>query len=146
MTLVYLDTGVLAKLYTYESNSALAIQLVEALAAPLPLTEWQELELRTALRLKAFRREIVTESLQSSLDHLAADFTAGRWQRPIYSHNDVFERAESLSSSYAKTIGCRSLDILHVATALVIGARDFLTFDARQSELAKQTGLNVGTR
>ena len=145
MTPVYVDTGVLAKLYTNESNSASAIQLVQVHPAPLPLTEWQELELKTALRLKAFRHEIDTGGLQSSLNHLAADLVAGRWQRPACSHGDVFEQAESLSSDYATIIGCRTLDILHVAAALVIGARDFVTFDARQSELARQVGVNVKT-
>jgi len=39
--------------------------------------------------------------------------------------------------------GNRTLDILHVATAVHLGAKQFLTFDARQRELAKYAGLRV---
>jgi hypothetical protein len=40
-------------------------------------------------------------------------------------------------------IGCRTLDIIHVAAAIVIGAREFVTFDARQRAVAIQCGLAV---
>lgn len=39
--------------------------------------------------------------------------------------------------------GHRTLDILHVATARHLAARDFLTFDARQKKLAKAIGLRT---
>jgi hypothetical protein len=35
------------------------------------------------------------------------------------------------------------LDILHVATAMVLGVRDFASFDGRQRQLAKRAGLRV---
>jgi predicted nucleic acid-binding protein len=35
------------------------------------------------------------------------------------------------------------MDILHVATALHLGATEFLTFDANQKELAEAEGLVV---
>ena len=39
--------------------------------------------------------------------------------------------------------GHRSLDVLHVATALHLGAREFLTFDANQRKLAAAEKLKV---
>jgi predicted nucleic acid-binding protein len=41
------------------------------------------------------------------------------------------------------TGGHRTLDVLHVATALHLKAREFLTFDGNQAELAKAVGLKV---
>jgi predicted nucleic acid-binding protein len=41
------------------------------------------------------------------------------------------------------TGGHRSLDVLHVATALHLGAREFLTFDANQRKLALAENLKV---
>jgi len=38
-------------------------------------------------------------------------------------------------------LGRRTLDLLHVACALEIGASAFLTFDKRQASLAKRAGL-----
>jgi predicted nucleic acid-binding protein len=36
------------------------------------------------------------------------------------------------------------MDILHVATALHLGAKTILTFDVRQKTLAESVGLKVG--
>jgi predicted nucleic acid-binding protein len=55
----------------------------------------------------------------------------------------TFQRAQGLSRAHSRVIGCRSLDILHVASAIEIGAKIFWTFDGRQNELARQAGLKV---
>jgi len=39
--------------------------------------------------------------------------------------------------------GYRAFDVLHVATALTLSARVFLTFDGDQAALAKAAGLKV---
>ena len=54
----YADTSVLAKLYVAEPNSADAIALVKKHAPPLPIVLLHEIELRNALRLKVFRKEM----------------------------------------------------------------------------------------
>jgi predicted nucleic acid-binding protein len=38
------------------------------------------------------------------------------------------------------------MDILHVATAIELGAKEFLTFDANQKKLAEAEGLLVPVR
>jgi predicted nucleic acid-binding protein len=43
----------------------------------------------------------------------------------------------------AAKLGCRTLDIIHVAAALVLGIKEVVTFDGRQRALAKQVGLTV---
>ncbi len=48
-------------------------------------------------------------------------------------------------STQTSTIGCRTLDILHVVFALEIGAGSFVTFDERQKRLAGYAGLQVVT-
>jgi predicted nucleic acid-binding protein len=55
----------------------------------------------------------------------------------------VLQVAENLSTRFAEKNGHRGLDILHVATALHLGAREFLTFDANQKRLARAEGLKV---
>ena len=37
----------------------------------------------------------------------------------------------------------RTLDVLHVATALELGLRSFVTYDRRQQQLARATGLKA---
>ena len=52
-------------------------------------------------------------------------------------------KAEQLSAAHAERIGSRAADTLHVAAALLAGARQFLSFDKRQRDLAGMAGLNV---
>jgi predicted nucleic acid-binding protein len=56
---------------------------------------------------------------------------------------DVHRLAEILSKRQTMSGGHRSLDILHVATALHLRAREFLTFDANQRKLAISEKLKV---
>ncbi len=58
-------------------------------------------------------------------------------------HAGVLQIAERLSAQYVQKTGHRGFDILHVATALHLGAREFLTFDANQKKLAEAEGLKV---
>ena len=55
----------------------------------------------------------------------------------------VHGAAERLSELYTDANGYRSMAILHVATAIELGAREFLTFDDNQSILARTEGLVV---
>ncbi|HEY3074203.1 MAG TPA: PIN domain-containing protein, partial [Burkholderiales bacterium] len=52
-------------------------------------------------------------------------------------------RAADLSLEYTADIGCRSLDVLHVACALELGLPNFLTFDLRQRRLVRSVGLKA---
>ena len=54
-----------------------------------------------------------------------------------------FDSGIIVTKIHSATLGCRTLDIIHVAAALVIGAREFITFDGRQAALARQAGLTV---
>jgi predicted nucleic acid-binding protein len=56
---------------------------------------------------------------------------------------DAMIEAERLSATHSETLGTPSLDILHVACALVLGVEEFLTFDQRQLNLAKAAGLKT---
>jgi hypothetical protein len=143
MSSTYVDTGVLVKLYSVEANSGQAISLVSNYAPPLPLTIWQELELRTALRGRVFRKEITAADLLKSLVDFDSDITSGRWQRTAIDTGDVHRQAEKLSALYAASIGCRTLDTLHVAAALLGHADELITFDKRQGRLAQRAGLRV---
>ena len=55
----------------------------------------------------------------------------------------LFQMAEQLSSRHAEKSTIRCVDLLHVASAHVLGLKVFLTFDRQQGEFARQTGLTV---
>jgi hypothetical protein len=139
----YFDSAIVVKLYVQEANSPDTIQLVGAYVAPYVLTQWQALEVKNAIRLKAFRAEITAAEMNQSIAALEQDIATGRWQRPAYTAATIEQKADELSASYSATLGCRTLDIIHVAAALVLGAKEFITFDTRQGALARQAGLAV---
>jgi predicted nucleic acid-binding protein len=64
-------------------------------------------------------------------------------ERVTVSWPDVFASAEALSAAHGIGTLCRSLDTLHVALALELGATEFCTFDLRQSRMASAAGLKI---
>lgn len=110
---------------------------------PYLLTPLQQIEVRTALCLKIFRKEITPAEMQASLVAFEEDISSGRWKTPEYSEASVWKFARDLSDRHAATIGCRTLDLLHVAVALSLGVKTFVTFDERQHAVAKLEGLIV---
>ena len=139
----YFDSAIIVKLYVREATSPEAIRLVGAYSAPYLLTQWQALEVKNAIRLKVFRKEITEAEMNQSIAAFEQDIATGRWQRPVYTVAIVEQKADELSASHSAVLGCRTLDIIHVAAAVVIGAREFVTFDGRQGAMAKQAGLTV---
>ena len=140
---VYFDSAIIVKLYVQEATSPDAIRLVNGYTAPYLLTHWQALEVKNAIRLKAFRGEITSAEMSQSIAAFDHDRASGRWQRPLYASAAVEQKTEELSAAHSATLGCRSLDIIHVAAALIIGAKEFVTFDARQRALAIKVGFIV---
>jgi predicted nucleic acid-binding protein len=57
--------------------------------------------------------------------------------------HEVYRRALRLSRDWGGTLGVRTLDILHVASALELRLGEFVTGDKRQAELAEKCGLIV---
>jgi len=55
----------------------------------------------------------------------------------------AFELCADLARRYGTKFGMRTLDSLHVASALELKADRFWTFDERQGKLAKAMGLKV---
>ncbi len=139
----YLDTGVLIKLYCAEPDSMKAIRVVTRCAVPLILTGFQQLESANALRLKVFRKELRERQRQTAMQRMAEDVAAGVLVPTACDIDEILRISETLSSQWTHGVGCRTLDILHVATAKVLQVRDFVTSDQRQATLAEHAGLHV---
>jgi predicted nucleic acid-binding protein len=139
----YFDTSIITKWYLPEPDSAGALRVRARFAPPAVLTHLHRVELVTAWHLKVFRREIPREIVEQAWGHVQTDVAAGLWELPLYDLVDVYSRAESMSGLHTATLGVRSLDILHVAAALVLRASVFVTHDDRQARLARAVGLRV---
>ncbi len=79
--------------------------------------------------------------LEEALRLLDGDLTARRLARMTLDFSRVFERASELSARHASKLLCRSLDVLHVASALELRIERFVSADDRQIALARKCGL-----
>ena len=139
----YADTGFLCSLYAPDAHTGKALTVMKRQSRPLAFTWIHQLEFRNALRLRVFRGEITAKQRDASMNLLLADLAGGVLQHSDPPLTGVMTEAERLSATHSEKLGTRSLDILHVAAALVSGAGRFITFDHRQSKLAKAAGMKV---
>lgn len=141
----YADTGFLCSLYAPDAHTGKAAGIMKRQGDPLAFIWLHQLEFRNALRLRVFRREITVKQRDASMNLLLADLAGGVFEHVSPGIPEVMLEAERLSALHSERIGTRSLDILHVAAALVVATPRFLTFDKRQAALAKAAGLKVST-
>ena len=140
---IYFDTGILLKLYSAEADSVKAIALVQTFGTPICFTDLQDAELRNALYRKNARNEISRQELRKALRDLQSDIDRAILQPPPMEWTEVFAEAKRLTSRYAFSTQCRTLDTIHVATALSLGIASIGSTDERQRVLARKAGLKV---
>lgn len=139
----FADTGFLASLYLKESTSAQARAATQAAAVSLPLTPLVALELRNAFNL-AVKRERITPAERDALwQDVESDLASGFLVRTPIASADLHLKARALSDRYTPTVGTRSLDLLHVAAALLLETETFFSFDERQRQAAAAEGMKV---
>ena len=139
----YVDTSVLVSLYIPDANSPQADAWRQANPAAIDFTGLHRIELRNALSLAVFQQRLTSAEANAAWQDVEADLADGLLAPMLDSWDKLISQAESLVEHHTPTIGSRSLDILHVASALVSGATEFCTFDARQRRLAQLAGLRV---
>lgn len=142
---IYPDTSFFFSLYATDSNSPSADAWRHANPLPLPFTAFHRLELRNALGLAAFRKHLMPQEIQAAWQGMENDLAAGILVPRIAHWHRILREAEHLAENHTPSVGCRSLDIIHVAAASVLGISEFCTFDTRQADLARRAGLSVST-
>lgn len=143
------DTSFLCAFYRRQDNSPAAAAHFKAMPEPLHVSGLLLYEFRQSVRFQVWLHtrdktkgysqaecDRALADLQTDLDTGALVIVAAEWA-------DVHRRAEDLSKRYTAASGHRSFDVLHVATALHLKAREFLTFDVNQHKLATAEGLKV---
>ncbi len=115
---------------------------MERLALPVSITPLGELELLNALRLRVFRKELRPMQVLGCYWMFRYDLSHGIVA--IRAMPDtIYEEAKRIASRWSAKLGTRSLDILHVASALTLSAERLLTFNERQRRLAQAVGLKT---
>ena len=138
----YADTSFLVSLYIQDANPVRAVADAPKLL-PVCFTQLLEHELRNAIRLCVFRRQITTTQREQALHDIESDKAAGVLHAVPLDWPKALRHAEALGRRHTETLGARGMDILHVASALALKASRFVTFDERQRELARLAGLDT---
>lgn len=137
--MLYINTGCLLKLYYPEWNSA---EVAAAVAGEkIGLTGLHELEMATALELKVFRGEAAPEKAAAARAAVEEDVRAGKLVRLPCDWAEALREARELATRHSAVTGCRALDALHCAAAMLLGPLEFRSTDARQIALATAAGL-----
>lgn len=147
--MIYPDTSFLCALYVPQSTSTRAISHVAVLVDPLESTSLLFFEFRQSIQFQVFRHSkdrnqgYPLTTAQAASAALQSDVKAGLYRHAAVDWADVHQIGERLALQHTANGGHRSFDILHIATALHLGATEFLTFDGNQKELAEAEGLIV---
>ncbi len=146
---IYPDTSFLCALYVQQSNSSRAIAYMERLRSPLETTSLLFFEFRQSLQFQVFRHSkdrtqgYGLRVAQAASAALQSDVKSGIYRHATVDWAEVHQIGERIALHHTVNEGHRGFDILHVATALHIGVREFLTFDGQQKRLALAEGLTV---
>lgn len=139
--IAYADTGFLVSLYGQDAHSAAATALVSSKPVFI-LTSLGEMEFTNAVELRVFRKEWTRREARSVHEQFLQHQAAGVFRlEPLES--EVWQKALILSRHHSAIFGARTLDLLHVATALLLKPDVFYTFDERQRKVAKAEQLRV---
>ena len=144
MALATADTSFLFSLFGNDGHTAAAQAWTRHARLPISVTVLNRYEFGNAVRFAAFRKAISQADALASLVAFEADLKSGYLQLVSLDLTAVVAEAARLSERHTLSGGHRSFDILHVATARLLKATTFLSFDAHQRKLATTVRLAVG--
>lgn len=147
--IAYPDISFLCSIYRKQIHTPMALTYREAMTEPLHFTRLLEFEFLQAIELQVWlhatdrKKGYARREADQMLKDWEADIASGLNKLVPSDSDAVLRLAGSYSKNRTAQSGHRSLDILHVATAIHLGAKEFLTFDERQRTLAQHAGLKL---
>jgi predicted nucleic acid-binding protein len=139
----YADTSFVVSLYIEDGNTQSARNYFARNPHPICLTTFSKSEAQHAIRMLAFQRHITLGEMTQTLCQFERDESQVFYERRELDLQDIVLETSGLSHRHALEYGVRYLDMLHLASGLLLKAERFLTFDKRQAKLAEALGLDV---
>ena len=141
---VYPDPSALACLYLHQQErSRRLIAWRAGRGGALPFTHHGRTEIINAICRARFVGDLDEQGVEGALADLEGDISHGRLHQVDILWRAALNRAAELSRTHTPTLGTRALDVLHVACALELKLKHFLTFDERQQKLVAAAGLKL---
>jgi predicted nucleic acid-binding protein len=147
--IAYPDTSFLCALYRQQDNSPAAAKYFKATPEALHVSSLLLFEFRQSLRFQVWLhtqnplKGFPLADCEQALADLQSDLDAGVVVVVPADWSDVHHIAARLSAHHTAAKGYRAFDLLHIATALHLKARTFLSFDERQRKAAAGEGLKI---
>jgi len=134
----YWDTSCLLKLYCRESDSEQYVREIDTARLPPRSSVLVRVELYYAFQQKAARDEIGGRSAEQLFDDFHSDVEQGRIQLLPFGEDVAFEARKIAQQCYASSppVFLRSLDGIHLATAMISKCRRILSTDNRMISAA----------
>lgn len=143
--MMYWDTSCVLKLYTSETDSSWYIRLATHSSEPLGCSDLVKSELYYAFQRKEAAGDIRPHAAVLLYQRFGEDVRKGRFTFvPV--GTDVIEKAcevARLCYAHSPPILLRTLDGLHLATALIARAGDLVVADERMKQAGRILRLNV---
>jgi predicted nucleic acid-binding protein len=137
----YADTSFLVSLYIPDAHSAEAERRMASnpvvWLTPFHVAEWTH-----AVEQQVFRRAASRTEADQAHARFQQHRKGGLWMEAALPES-VFDFCAELARRYAASLGLRTLDTLHVASALELKAERFWTFDEQQKKLARAVRLKT---
>lgn len=140
---VYPDSSALRQLYAHDAHSAAMAKWRFRHPGALPLTRFTRAELVNSMAAAVFRGDITETAFLGFQQALARDLHEDDLRLVDIPWRAVMDLAADLSRQHSTRLGTRTLDVLHVASAMELGVKQFLTYDLRQARLATRCGLKL---
>ena len=139
----YVDSSVAQALYVPGPASLRVSRWRRSIGDAIPLTQFGYAELTNAVAQAQHRHILDAHGTRGAFAALAHDLAEGHLRLHDLLWRRSLDRTAELGRAHTITLGTRTLDVLHVASALELGARTFVTYDTRQAALAKAVGLQT---
>lgn len=139
--MIYADSSFFVACYIEDAHSAAADRLRQSASSICP-TPFHRAEIAHAMHQGVFRKKLSLGDAQLVWAHFEQDCQTGVWRSAAFPER-TWLGAVDLARRYGPDLGVRTLDSLHVACALEVGALRFWTFDERQARLAALVGLRT---
>lgn len=138
---IYVDTSFLVSSCIQDAYSAEALRRMRLLPS-VWITPLDRAELAHAISQYVFRGHLLPLEAQRAWSDFQQDCGRGIWTL-VSLPERIWETSIDLARKHGPTLGIRTLDSLHVASALELRAQRFWTFDERQAKLAESVGLDT---
>jgi len=143
--MIYWDTSAIVPLYVDEPSSSDWESLLIRSGTPAKSSTLSVTEFHCALRHKKYQRNLSEASVEALIQKFSADCEHGRWELYPLGADIIQASLHVAEKSHAAPdpVPLRSLDSLHLATAMILRCATIATGDQRLAAAAEKLGFDV---